>query len=103
MEPQNARQRSRRCLFLKKDFRLAAKIVPEIIPVVIVPEIVPVAIVSPVVVKGTRRYDHRRRSPVSGRPDAVLAVVSIYPDVARSWTRGPHHRQRRGRAETDTY
>jgi len=78
-------------------------IMPEIIPVVIMPEIVPVVIVSPVVVKGTRRYCHGRPSPESRRPDMVSVAVSIHPDVTRSWTRGPHHRQRRGRAETDTY
>jgi hypothetical protein len=101
MEPRKARQRSKRCLFLKKefarkryDFRLVAKIVPEIIPVVIVPAVIG---------KGMWRYDHGRPSPESRHPDVVPAVVSIRPDVTRSWTGGPHHRQRRGRAETDTY
>jgi hypothetical protein len=98
MEPRKARQRSGAASFL-----LAAKIAPEIIPVVIMPEIVPVAIISLVVGKGMRRYGHGRPSPESRRPDVVPAVVSIHPDVARSWTGGPHHRQRRGRAETDTY
>jgi hypothetical protein len=101
-----ARQRSRRCLFFLKgirkkrhDFRLAVKIMAEIIPVVIV---------SVVIGKGMRRceprrYDHGRPSPESRYLDVVPAVVSIHPDVTPARTGWPHHRQRRGRAETDTY
>jgi hypothetical protein len=81
---------------------------PEIIPVVIVPEIISVVIVSVVIGKRMRRcetgrYDHGRPSPESRHPDVVPAVVSIGPDVTRARTGGPHHRQRRGRAETDAY
>ena len=122
------RQRSGRCLVLKKrfaiaddDLRLAAKIVPEIVPVVIVPEvismvvmskivpmvitpeIISMVIVSAVIGIGMRRYDHGRRSPESRHPDTVLTVISIHPDVTRSRTGGPHHRHGRGRADTDTY
>jgi hypothetical protein len=83
-------------------------IVPEIITVIIVSDIIPVIFVSAVIAKGTRRcepgrYDHGRPSPESRHPDVVPAVVSIRPDVTWARTGGPCHRQRRGRAETDTY
>jgi hypothetical protein len=89
------------------------KIVPGIIPVIIVPEIIPVVIIPVVIVsavigKGMRRYnpgrcDYGRPSPESRHPGVVPAVISIHPGVTGSRTGGPHHRQRRGGAETDTY
>jgi hypothetical protein len=77
-------------------------IMPEIIPMVIMPEIIPLHIGSAVIAKGTRRYNYDRPSPESWHPGVVPTVVSIHPHVTRSRTRGPHHRHRRGPADTDT-
>jgi hypothetical protein len=93
------------------DLRLAAKILPgiisvvvfpEIVTVIITPEIVPGGIISAVIDKGTRRYNHNRPSPKSRHPGAVLPVISIHPDVTWPRTGGPHDRNRRRRAETNT-
>src|SRR6185312_1417717 len=91
------------------NFRLASKVVPGIVPVVVLPEIVSVIItpeiisvigVSAAIIKRTRRYHRCRPSPESWHPGAILAVISIHPHVTRSGTRGPHHRHRRGPADT---